>query len=88
MHSPATSTPPACDLFAFDLYEAERRSSLSRSTLRRAIDAGELKAVRVGTAIRIRAVDLDDFLRRKAGSDLPAVVPATAQLGSPLAVEG
>ncbi len=86
MRSPATSTPPAADVLAFDLHEAERRSSLSKSTLRRAIAAGELKAGKFGTAgaaIRIRAIDLDHFLRRAAGSDLPAVVPAAVQLESP-----
>ena len=84
MHRAApASAPPAADVFAFDLYEAERRSSLSKSTLRRAIAAGELRAVRCGTAIRVRLIDLDDFLRRAAGSDLPAVVPAAVSISPP-----
>jgi len=79
--APATALSLA-DLFAFDLYEAERRSSLSRSTLRRAIASGELRAAKVFNTVRIRAIDLDDWLRRAAGSDLPAIVPATVDVGN------
>lgn len=81
MNSPI-SAPPAADMFAFDLHEAERRSSLSKSTLRRAIASGELRAAKVFNTVRIRAIDLDDWLRRAAGSDLAAVVPAAVQLDS------
>lgn len=85
MYSPSISTPPSCEVLAFDLHEAERRSSLSKSTLRRAIASGDLRAAKVFNTVRIRAIDLDDWLRRAAGSDLAAVVPTAVQLAPPQA---
>ena len=44
------------------LTDAARRLSLSTSTVRRAIDAGELRASRFGRAIRISGADLASYV--------------------------
>lgn len=46
--------------------DAERYSGLSRVTLWRAIGRGELKAARVGRAVRINRQDLETFMERAA----------------------
>lgn len=46
--------------------DAERYSGLSRVTLWRAIGRGELKAARIGRAVRINRQDLEAFMERAA----------------------
>lgn len=72
MHRNATLRPSLPSL-AVDLYRAEVLSGFSRSTLRRAISSGELRAARAGTAVRIRVADLDAWLMKIADSDKPGV---------------
>jgi len=40
-------------------------ANLSRCTLWRAIDSGELEAAKVGRAVRISRTSLDDFMRSR-----------------------
>lgn len=44
--------------------EVAARLTVSIITVRRLIKAGDLKAIKVGKALRIRPDDLDDYLRR------------------------
>jgi len=46
--------------------EAERYSGLSRTTLWRAVSRGEVKAARVGRAVRISRSELDRFMEQAA----------------------
>jgi excisionase family DNA binding protein len=46
--------------------EAEVFSGLSRTTLWRLIGAGEIKAARVGRAVRISRLSLQEFMDRAA----------------------
>jgi excisionase family DNA binding protein len=47
--------------------DAERYSGLSRVTLWRAVNRGELKVARVGRAARFSKRELQDFMERCAG---------------------
>ncbi len=44
--------------------QAEALSGLSRTTLWKLISAGEIKAARVGRAVRINRRSIDDYLER------------------------
>jgi excisionase family DNA binding protein len=44
--------------------EAEYYASLSRTTLWRLIESRQIRAARIGKAVRIERNSLDDFLRR------------------------
>jgi excisionase family DNA binding protein len=44
--------------------EAEELSGLSRTTLWKLLSAGEIKAARVGRAVRINRHSIDDYLER------------------------
>ena len=44
--------------------EAERYSGLSRTTLWRVVSSGELKAARIGRAVRISRAELDRFMEQ------------------------
>ena len=44
--------------------EAEELSGLSRTTLWKLLSAGEIKAARVGRAVRINRRSIDDYLER------------------------
>jgi excisionase family DNA binding protein len=44
--------------------EAERYTGLSRVTLWRAVSRGELKAARIGRAVRMSRADLDRFMEQ------------------------
>jgi excisionase family DNA binding protein len=46
--------------------QAEEFSGLSRTTLWKLISAGEIKAARVGRAVRINRCSLDEYLERAA----------------------
>jgi excisionase family DNA binding protein len=46
-----------------------RRLKVSRPTLFRLIDRGDLPAYRFGWMIRLRAADVEDFLHRRSGED-------------------
>lgn len=48
------------------LNEAADRLAVSISTVRRAVNAGELKTVRIGKIIRVRPADLDEYIRTHA----------------------
>lgn len=58
---------------AVTIPDAARISATSCSTIRRLIDSGDLKAARLGTAVRVRLIDLDDYLARAAKSDIAGV---------------
>jgi excisionase family DNA binding protein len=46
--------------------QAEELSGLSRTTLWKLLSAGEIKAARVGRAVRINRLSLDEYLERAA----------------------
>jgi excisionase family DNA binding protein len=50
------------DKLLLTLAEAQAMTGLSRSTLRAAIDAGELKAKQIGRAFRVKRADLEKFI--------------------------
>ncbi len=45
--------------------QAEQYTGLSRWTLARARDRGELPAIRIGAAVRLSVEDLDSFMRAR-----------------------
>jgi excisionase family DNA binding protein len=47
-----------------DVREASERLSVSRQTIRRLIDAGELPHVRIRDRVLLRAVDVNEFVER------------------------
>ena len=49
-----------------DYKGAERYTGLSRVTLWKALKRGELRASKVGSAVRFRLADLDAFMSSKA----------------------
>ena len=79
---PLQSVVDMSRVLSVDLPTAEAITGFSRSTLRRAIAAGDLLACRYGSALRIRLRDLDSFLMKAAGSDLPAVVPVAIDVAA------
>jgi excisionase family DNA binding protein len=44
--------------------QAEELSGLSRTTLWKLLSAGEIKAARIGRAVRIKRRSIDDYLER------------------------
>jgi excisionase family DNA binding protein len=46
--------------------QAEELSGLSRTTLWKLLSAGEIKAARIGRAVRINRRSLDEYLERAA----------------------
>lgn len=46
--------------------EAARRSGLPRDYVYRSLDAGKLRAIRIGRAWRIPATELESFVMREA----------------------
>jgi excisionase family DNA binding protein len=44
--------------------QAEELSGLSRTTLWKLVTAGEIKAARIGRAVRINRRSIDDYLER------------------------
>ena len=50
------------------LIEVGSRTGLSRSALYREINAGHLKVVKIGRAVRVREIDLTDFIDALAKS--------------------
>ena len=51
----------------FSYPEAERYSALSRTTLWRLVGSGEVKAARVGRAVRISRRSLEEYMERASG---------------------
>ena len=49
------------------MQQARCRLDVSRLTLLRLIDAGELPAYRIGRRIRLLAADVEDYRRRREG---------------------
>jgi excisionase family DNA binding protein len=47
--------------------QAEEISGLSRTTLRKLVDGGQVKIKRVGRAVRINRVSLDAYMDSDAG---------------------
>ena len=47
--------------------QAEEISGLSRTTLRKLVDGGQVKIKRVGRAVRINRVSLDTYMNSNAG---------------------
>ncbi len=54
-----------------DVAEAAGRLSVSRQTIRRMIDAGELPYVSIGSRVLIRPTDLDKFIEKRLGTRHP-----------------
>lgn len=50
----------------YTLDDLARRAKVSQKTLRRLIERGELRSVRVGTQIRVRDLDWQAYLARSA----------------------
>jgi excisionase family DNA binding protein len=48
--------------------EAARLASLGRSTMFQLIAEGEIPAVRVGRAVRLRRTDLEDWISKRVGT--------------------
>lgn len=61
-----------------NLATAAARAAVSTRTLRRAIAAGRLPAVRVGNNFRIAVQDLDGFMRSNPGTIYRAPTPPSA----------
>lgn len=47
--------------------QAEEISGLSRTTLRKLVDEGEIKVRRVGRAVRINRASLDAYMNEEVG---------------------
>ena len=47
--------------------QAEKLSGLSRTTLWKLLSAGEIKAARIGRAVRINRQSLDTYLKHASG---------------------
>lgn len=65
---------------ALTISDAAEAAGVSTSTIRRAIASGQLKAAKLGTAVRVRLADLDVWLAAAAGSDERAVVPVAVEV--------
>lgn len=50
---------------AVDVKQAARMLGICTKTLRREIDRGELAALRIGKAVRIRVAEIHAYLKRK-----------------------
>ena len=50
---------------AVDLAHVANMLSVSVKTIRREIDRGELRALRIGRAWRVRVTEIDAYLKRK-----------------------
>jgi len=61
--------------------EAARRLGVGRWTIRKLIRAGELRAFRVRTAIRISPLDLRNYLRRHCVQYYGPMVPGASSHG-------
>ena len=46
--------------------DAERYSGLGRTTLTKLIDAGEIKAAKVGKSVRINRTSIDEFMEQQS----------------------
>lgn len=64
MNANSSSAAP----LAVNYFEAGRLCGVHPETIARAVRRGELPAAAIGRARRVRLADLDDWLRRKAGS--------------------
>ncbi len=62
----APSIPPRVDGLLLTRQDVAVRLALSVPTIDRLIGRHELKAVRIGRAIRVRVTDLDRFIERLA----------------------
>ncbi len=49
--------------------EAARITSLGRSTIFKMLSTGELRAVRIGRAVRVRRSDLEAWIAERADAD-------------------
>jgi len=50
--------------------EAERYSGLGRSTLWKLVRSGEVRAAKVGKAVRINRQSLDEYMERRSFTDV------------------
>ena len=51
-----------------DYASASQYSGLGRTTLWQLVSAGEIKAARIGRAVRISRASLEDYMERQAGA--------------------
>jgi len=65
---PITTVEPPALLRA---EEVARLTSLGRSTVFKMLATGELRAVRVGRAVRVRRIDLERWISERADPDQP-----------------
>lgn len=62
---PAPSSPTAYTVELLQLEEVAGRLRVSRDTVRRIIERGELKAIVCGRRLRVPIAALDDYIRRQ-----------------------
>jgi excisionase family DNA binding protein len=63
---PQADTAPAP--IAVDIYTAAKMLAVCHVTVRREIERGELRAVKIGRVWRIRVAELHAYLKRKEGA--------------------
>lgn len=67
IESPAPPAPIALHpphALAVDIYEAARMLGVHANTIRREIDRGRLRAVKIGRVWRVRVAELHSYLKR------------------------
>lgn len=64
-----TATPQEVAPQWLRFHEAERYAGLGRSTLAKLIDAGEIKAAKIGKSVRINRASLDAYMERQVIGD-------------------
>ena len=62
MNSPTSTLSRTYDLLFFTVKDVAAILQISRSTVYNLIKTGELKAVQIGRAIRVRKSDLDEYI--------------------------
>ena len=66
MNRPTSTIPRSDDLVFFTVKEVAEILQISRSTVHNLIKTGELKAVQIGRAVRVKRADLDEYIRKNS----------------------
>jgi excisionase family DNA binding protein len=53
----------------YSVSKVANRLDVSQDTVRRLIDRGDLMAIRIGSSVRVLAVDLESFVERRLGDE-------------------
>jgi excisionase family DNA binding protein len=61
-----TVSESAAEMLTVDIEEAARRLGLSAMSVRRLVDAGRLKRLKIGRSVRFRPADLQAFVDAEA----------------------